>query len=59
MNGSPRLQIHLDMPYKQQPRENSRVRILLDRGYRIVDVQRISDREAVVTLDPPSPPPAA
>ena len=48
-----RLQLHLDLPYKQQPREHPKVRAYLDQGYRIVDLQRLSDREAMVTLAGP------
>ena len=44
------IQLHLVMPYKVQPRENQRVRSYLDRGYRIVQLQRVTDREVVVTL---------
>jgi hypothetical protein len=44
------VQLHLVMPYKQQPRDHPSVRSHLERGFRIVQLQRISDREAVVTL---------
>jgi predicted GNAT superfamily acetyltransferase len=46
-----RIQLHLVLPYKFEPRGDKRVRAYLDRGYRIVDLQRITDREALVTLD--------
>jgi hypothetical protein len=45
-----RVQLHLVLPYKFEPREDHRVRGYLDRGYRIVQLQRLSDREALVTL---------
>jgi hypothetical protein len=45
-----RIQLHLVLPYKFEPRDNHRVKRYLDRGYRIVQFQRITDREAVVTL---------
>ena len=54
MQRAERIQLHLALPYKQQPRENPKIRAWLDRGWRVADLQRISDREAVVTLDPPA-----
>ncbi len=44
------VQLHLVLPYKFEAREDRRVREWLDRGYRIVHLQRITDREAMVTL---------
>ena len=38
------------LPYKFEPLDDLRVRELLDDGYRIVQLQRLSDREALVTL---------
>ena len=51
-----RVQIHLGLPYKAQPVDDPRVRAYLDRGFRVVHVQRVNDREALVTLDAPPPP---
>ncbi len=45
------LQLQLDLTYKMQPRDHPRVRAYLERGYRIADLQRISDQEALVTLN--------
>jgi hypothetical protein len=45
-----RTQLHIVMPYKLEARNHPRIRSYLDRGYRIVQLQRISDREAIVTL---------
>ncbi len=45
-----RFQLHLVLPYKFQPREHRQVAAWLDKGYRIEQLQRISDREVVVTL---------
>ena len=45
-----RVQLHLVLPYKFEPRQDRRVRDYIERGYRIVDLQRITDREAFVTL---------
>jgi len=46
----PRVQLHLVLPYKADPVEHDNVRSYLDRGYRIEQFQRITDREALVTL---------
>ena len=47
---SDRVQLHLVLPYKFQPTDEPRVKDLLDRGYRIEQLQRVSDREVVLTL---------
>ena len=52
MSSTDRVQLHLVLPYKFEPRRDPRVRRYLDRGYRIVTLQRLSDREAMVTLEP-------
>lgn len=49
-----RIQLHLVLPYKFQPRDEPRVRAYLDRGYRIVQLQRVSDRELLLTLAAPA-----
>ena len=45
-----RIQLHLVLPYKFEPTDEPRVSSLLARGYRIVQFQRVSDREVIVTL---------
>lgn len=50
MDRSKRLQLHIVLPYKFEPREHPRIRRLLDEGYRIVELQRLTDRDALVTL---------
>ena len=45
-----RLQLHLQLPFKFDPRDDVRVKRLLDEGYRIEDLQRLTDREAIVIL---------
>ncbi len=45
-----RLQLHRVLSYKFEPREDPFLRRYLERGYRIEQLQRISDREAVITL---------
>ena len=44
------IQLHLVLPYKFEPTDEPRVSRLLDRGYRIVQFQRVTDREALITL---------
>jgi len=46
-----RVQLHLVLPYKMQPRKHHSVRRYLESGYRIVQLQRVTDREALVTLE--------
>ena len=46
------VQLHLVLPYRHQPREDPRIKAYLDRGYRIVQLQRVTDREVIVTLTP-------
>ena len=45
-----RVQLHLVLPYKFDPIAHHQVRALLERGYRVEELQRITDREAFVTL---------
>lgn len=53
MNREERVQIQLGMTFKQQPADHARVKAYLERGYRVVHVQRVTDHEALVTLAPP------
>jgi len=55
MESKAAVQIQLALSYKTQPREHPRVRAYLERGYRIAHLQRISDGEALVTLEPGPP----
>jgi len=45
-----RVQLHLVLPYKAQPADDPRIRRYLDGGYRIEELQRLTDREAIVVL---------
>lgn len=54
MRLSERVQLQVGMTFKQQPAEHPRIKAYLDRGYRVVHVQRVTDDEALVTLTPPS-----
>lgn len=49
-NAEATVQLHLVLPYKQEARTHPRVARLLEQGYRIVQLQRVTDREALLTL---------
>ena len=51
-----RIQVQLPVPYSREPRNDERLRSYLDRGYRILQYQRLSDSEVVVTLEAPANP---
>ena len=46
-----RFQLQLVLPSRQEAGSHPRVREHLARGFRIVQLQRLSDREVVVTLE--------
>ena len=46
------IQLHLQLAYKFDPIRHARVRELLAQGYHIAEFQRLTDRDAVVTLVP-------
>jgi hypothetical protein len=48
-----RIQLQVTLPYKKQPAEHPRIRAYLERGYRVVHLQRVTDQESLVTLAPP------
>jgi len=45
---SDRIQLQLPVPYHLEPRDDARVRSYLERGYTIVQYQRLTDQEVVV-----------
>lgn len=45
-----RIQLQIDLPYSHEVGDHPRVKGYLEGGYRIVQLQRVSDREALVTL---------
>ena len=51
-----RVQLHLVLPYKADPAQHNQIRAYLERGYLIEQLQRITDREAIVTLCVPESP---
>ena len=46
-----RLQLHIPLPYKAEPKSHPRVSRLLLEGWRIAGLQRLTDRDALVTLE--------
>jgi hypothetical protein len=46
-----RIQLHLVLPYNHEVGDHPRIGPHLDQGYRIVQLQRVTDREVLVTLD--------
>jgi hypothetical protein len=51
-----REQLLIDLQYKAAPADHPRVRRYLEKGYRVVELQRVSDGEAIVTVEAPPPP---
>lgn len=47
-----RIQLHLVLPYKLDPVDDPRILKYLRRGYRVEQLQRLTDREVIVTLAP-------
>ncbi len=47
-----RLQLQIALPFRDDPRVHPVVRRYLDAGYTIVQFQRATDKEAMVTLAP-------
>jgi hypothetical protein len=49
------VQLHLVLAYRHELREHPRVRSFLERGFRVVQLQRVTDREVLVTLSRGTP----
>ncbi len=45
-----RIQLHLVLPYKHEAASHPRIKAHLEGGYRIEQLQRVTDREVLVTL---------
>jgi len=50
MDNPERIQLHLVLPYKHEARDHPQVKSYLDDGYRVVQLQRVTDREVLITL---------
>jgi len=51
MENSDRIQLHLVLAFKHEAREHPQIKEHLGRGYRIVQLQRVTDQEVLVTLE--------
>jgi hypothetical protein len=50
MENPDRFQLQFVLPYKQQPMDHPEIRRRLEQGFRIAVLQRVSDREVLVTF---------
>jgi hypothetical protein len=46
-----RVQLHVSLPYKQEPKAHPKVSRLLAEGWKVAGLQRLTDRDALVTLE--------
>jgi hypothetical protein len=51
MTATKRIQVQLRLPYSREARDDERVRGYLNQGWRIAQLQRLSDQEAVITFE--------
>ena len=51
MAAGSRLQLHIALPYKQEPKVHPRISRLLAEGWKVSGLQRLTDRDALVTLE--------
>lgn len=54
MSAPERVQFQLRIPYKFQPTRHHEVRERLESGWKVEDLQRLSDQEVVITLIRPA-----
>jgi hypothetical protein len=50
MGANERVQLHVPLPYKKEPGHDPRVARYLSAGWRVEELQRLTDRDALVTL---------
>jgi hypothetical protein len=50
MPASDRIQLHVPLPYKKEPGHDPKIARYLSIGYRVETLQRLTDRDAIVTL---------
>jgi len=51
MNAPKRLQVQIPLPYGREARDDERIRKQLDLGWRIAQLQRLTDQEVLVTFE--------
>jgi hypothetical protein len=49
------MQLQIPLPYMREPRDDERVRHQLDLGWRIAQLQRLSDQEVLITFTTETP----
>jgi hypothetical protein len=54
VSATKRLQLQIPLPSGRAPKDDERVRRQLDLGWRIEQLQRLSDQEVLVTFGAPS-----
>ena len=50
MGTTDRVQLHVPLPFKKEPGHDPRVARYLTTGWRVEELQRLTDRDALVTL---------
>lgn len=51
MENAARVQLQFVLPYKQQAMDHPDIQRQLNQGFRIAQIQRVSDREVLVTFE--------
>ena len=51
MSARQRIQVQLQIPYNRQAQDDERVRSYLAQGWRIAQLQRLSDHETLITFE--------
>jgi hypothetical protein len=46
-----RVQLHVSLPYKHEPKAHPKVSRMLAEGWKVAGLQRRTDRDALVTLE--------
>jgi hypothetical protein len=59
MTATRRIQVQFPLPYSREARDDERVRRYLDQGWRIAQLQRLSDQETVITFETDAAPPSS
>lgn len=55
MAATKRIQVQFRLPYSREARQDERIRAYLDGGWRIAQLQRLSDQEVVITFESSAP----
>ena len=55
MTATRRLQLQLPLPFGREARDDERVQQQLSAGWRIAQIQRLTDKEVLITFEAVSP----